>query len=481
MKKTTVKSEKKAEKGTGGTKKAKPMAKNATATPRANAKIHVLTYGCTFNFADSDAIARAVGSAGKYAIAKDEKDAEAVIINTCSVKDSTQEKILFKARQLETQGKKLVVTGCLAQVSPELIEKAVPSASIVGVWSNGKIAEVVGAALAGKKVVSTKKSATLPFNVSVDGIFARVQISRGCLGHCTYCSTKIARGHLQSFPQEEIVDAVKAAVARGAKEIQLTSQDTACYGLDLGGKGKGSGEKGGKEETRTGKQNLATLLEKICAIPGRFRVRIGMGNPEHFWKIRKELARVIRSTDKAYRFLHIPVQSGSDSVLAAMGRRYKTKDYTRLAEYFHQEIPDLTIETDVIVGFPTETQKDFKDTLALVKKTRPQITNISKYSPRPKTVAAKMAQVDRRTINARSSEINELCRRIALEENGKLVGKTCIALVTEKKAGGFSARTPNYKTALLKRGAIGSFITVRTTGYGQCYLKARTARAKNGK
>jgi len=435
------------------------------------AKVFFLTYGCTFNAADTDALKAAV--AKKYEITGSEAKADAVVMNTCSVKDSTQEKILFKARQLDAQGKKLVATGCLAQVSPELIEKAVPSASIVGVWSNAKILEAIDAAIAGKKVVLTKKTQALPFNVSVDGIFARVQISRGCLGQCTYCSTKLARGHLRSIPQDEIVRAARAAVAKGAKEIQLSSQDTACYGFDFKGK-----EKGNAKKAIAGNENLATLVQAICSIPGRFRVRIGMGNPEHFWKIRKELARVICSTDKVYRFLHIPVQSGSDPVLKAMGRGYTASDYSRLVGFFHENIPDLTVETDVIVGFPTETKKDFEETLALMESTRPQITNISKYSPRPKTRAAKMKQVDRRTINARSTEINELCRRIALEENGKLVGKTCVALVTEKKAGGFSARMPNYKTALVKRAAIGSFITVRTTGYGQCYLEARTAGAK---
>jgi len=443
-----------------------------TKTP---AKVFFLTYGCTFNAADTDALKAAVGQ--KYKITDSEAKADVVVMNTCSVKDSTQEKILFKAKKIATQGKKLVITGCLAQVSSELIEKAVPSASIVGVWSNAGMVDAIGKALEGKRTAQTKKTEILPFNVSVDGIFARVQISRGCLGRCTYCSTKIARGHLQSFPQDEIVDAVRAAVARGAKEIQITSQDTACYGFDFEGNGKGSVEKGGEEETGTGKKNLATLLEKICAIPGRFRVRIGMGNPEHFWKIRKELAKAICSTDKAYRFLHIPVQSGSDSVLAAMNRNYKAEEYAKLVGFFRKNIPDLTVETDVIVGFPTETEKDFEETLALMEITRPQITNISKYSPRPKTIAAKMKQVDRSTINARSTKMNALCRKIALEENGKLAGKTYGVLVTERKAGGFSARMPNYKTALLKRAAIGAFITVQTTGYGQCYLKARTARA----
>ncbi len=445
-----------------GIMKAKPIAaKKAKEPVSAAQKVFFLTYGCTFNAADTDALKEAAKK--EFGLAGKESDADVIVMNTCSVKDSTQEKILFKARRLGSQGKKLVITGCLAQVSPEIIENAVPRASIVGVWSNAKIVDAIEIALAGKKIIQTRKTLVLPFNVAVDRIFARAQISRGCLGNCTYCSTKLARGRLESFQQDEIVAAVGSAVARGAKEIQLTSQDTACYGFDFEGNGNGQ------------RENLATLVERICAIPGRFRVRIGMGKPEHFWKIRKELARVICSTDKVYRFLHIPVQSGSDAVLMAMGRRYAAKDYAELVQFFHEEIPDLTVETDVIVGFPTETQKDFEATLDLVERTRPQITNISKYSARPKTVAAGMKQVDRKTINARSTKMNALCRKIALEENGKMAGKKYDVLVTEKAKGFFSARTPNYKTVLLQGGAIGSFITARTTGYGQCYLKGRVA------
>ena len=442
-------------------RKAKPIAAKKT-KPVFTPKVFFLTYGCTFNAADTDAMVKAVKSAKKkIGIAKSEDGADAVVMNTCSVKDSTQEKILFKAKKLDDQGKKLVITGCLAQVSPELVEKAAPGASIVGVWPNARIVEAIESSLAGKRMVSTKKTTDLPLNVTVDGVFARVQISRGCLGRCTYCSTKLARGRLQSFQKDEIVLAVKSAVARGAREIQLTSQDAACYGFDF-------------EENQDGKkENLATLVEAVCAIPGRFRVRIGMGNPEHFEKIKEELARAVCSADKTYRFLHIPVQSGSDSVLEAMNRRYTAKDYAELVKFFYQKIPDLAVETDIIAGFPTETKKDFEATLELVERTRPQITNVSKYSARPKTLAAKMRQVDRKTINARSAKVSALCKKIALEENEKMVGRTYDVLVTEKARGFFSARTPNYKTALVPKATVGAFLKVRITGAGQSHLKAR--------
>jgi MiaB/RimO family radical SAM methylthiotransferase len=269
---------------------------------------------------------------------------------------------------------------------------------------------------------------------------------------------------LQSFPQDEIVIAVESAIAKGAKEIQLTSQDTACYGFDF-------------EGNENGRQNLAVLLRRICAIPGRFRVRIGMGNPEHFWKIRKELAQAISSTEKAYRFLHIPVQSGSDAVLKAMGREYATKDYEELVAFFYKKIPDITIETDIIVGFPDETENDFEATVALVEKTRPEITNVSKYSARPKTFALTMKQLDRKTINERSKIMSDICRRIAFDGNRKMIGRVYEVLMTQKRANGFlSGRTQNYKTVLQKKATIGEFITVGVTSCGQCHLKGKLVK-----
>ena len=428
-------------------------------------KVFFLTYGCTFNAADTDAIKESAKAGNAVAFAKSEADADVVVINTCSVKDATQQKILYKARQLEDSGKKLVMTGCLAQVSPELVEKAAPKASIIGIWSNSRMVDAIDSTFHDKKIIQTKKTGALPFNVSVDGVFARVQVSRGCLGCCTYCSTRLARGRLESFPPETILAGVAAAVRMGAKEIQLTGQDVACYGFDFANEGWKARER----------ENLATLVEKICKIPGRFRVRIGMGNPEHLGKIRESLAKAMES-EKVYKFLHIPAQSGSDSVLKRMGRGYTTREYEKIAAFFRKKIPGVTIETDIIVGFPGETQRDFEKTLELIKRTRPQITNVSKYSQRPKTVAARMRQVEKNAIKERSRIASGLCKRIALEENARMKGRKMTVLVTEKARNFFSARAQNYKTVLLERGPVGAFLQVRITGFGQSHLRASRAK-----
>lgn len=336
------------------------------------------------------------------------------------------------------------------------MEQAVPSASLLGTFSSGRLADALRETAAGNKVAWTKKTGELPFNVSVGGVIARVQICRGCLGFCAYCSTRLARGRLESFKPEKIVAGIGSATAIGAKEIQLCAQDAACYGFDF----------------EAGEQcDLADLIGRICEIDGRFRIRIGMGNPEHFGKIKGKIAEVVEKNGKVYKFLHIPVQSGSDDVLKAMKRDYSAKDYVELTGFFKREIPGVTIETDVIVGFPGETEEDFQKTVGLIEKTRPAITNVSKFSARPGTAAMRMQQVDGNEIKRRSEVCSEICKRIAREENEKMVGETGIALVTERKGILFSARTANYKTVLLQNAALGGFVKVEIASAEQSHLK----------
>lgn len=416
-------------------------------------KVFFETYGCTFNAADTDAFVAAVKKAGME-IAKSEGEADVIILNTCSVKDSTQSKILHRLRALSAKGVKIVVAGCLAQAATAQVRKAAPNAAILGTYASADIADAIKAAEKGGEFTRVKKTADLPFNVEVDGVFARVQISKGCLNNCSYCSTKLARGGLSSYPPEEIVAGVESAVLRGAKEIQLTAQDTACYGFDL--------------EPKT---DLAALLKRVCAIDGRFRVRIGMGCPENFAKIREPLADAMKD-GKVYSFLHLPIQSGSDRVLAAMNRKYTAKEYAELVVFFRREIPPVTIENDIIVGFPGETEGEFERTVESVKSTRPEITNVSKYSARPNTPAAALPQLDRGTVNKRSEIASKLCRRITLEENGRMVGRECEVLVTEDKGKCCLGRAQNYKPVLVEKCGLGKFVKAKIRGFGQSYLQS---------
>ncbi len=425
-------------------------------------KIHVKTYGCTFNQADSDAIIKrlAEGLQGARFVQSD-RTADVVIINSCSVKEATEQKILFEIKRLGLAKKPVVVCGCLAQATPDLVQNANSRAVVVGTFSYDSLSAAVAAALKGEQFARTGRGKELPLVVARDGAVARVQICRGCLGSCSYCSTKLARGGLASHPIKEIVRQVEKAVFGGAREVQLTAQDTGCYGFDL--------EPG---------RDLADLLGAVCAIEGDFRVRVGMMNPEHALKILSRLLKAFEN-QKVYKFLHLPVQSGSDDVLKQMRREYSAKDFLKVVRAFRKKFPGLTLATDVIVGFPTEAGKDFEETAALVRRIRPEVCNVSKYSSRPKTPAHKLRQLPNLQVKRRSEVLSALCRRISLESNEKMVGSERSVLFTGKTAAGISGRAENYKPvsipaadAARHRLKPGDFALVKITGAGPSHLKA---------
>ena len=220
-----------------------------------------------------------------------------------------------------------------------------------------------------------------------------VPINEGCLNTCSFCKTKQARGILFSYSIESIKEVVKSAVNRGVKEIYLTSQDTACYGFDIG-------------------TNLPELLKELISVKGNYKIRIGMMNPWHLRKIKKELFEVIKNR-RIIKFLHIPVQSGSEKVLENMKRMHSVKEFEKIAEEFRKKFPrkkfpDSTIATDIIVGYPTEKEEDFEQTLKLIKKVKPEVLNISAFSSRPKTPASKLKQLSSEVIKERTRRLNKL-------------------------------------------------------------------------
>lgn len=410
-------------------------------------KFFLKTYGCTFNQADGDALKQKVAAAGHEF--SGETEADLIILNTCAVKKPTQEKILRKIR--DCNGRRLLVTGCLAQATPELVEKANPRASILGTFAQQEILEAVEKTARGDKTRIIERKETV-FNSGLEGIVARIQISRGCNSQCFFCETKLARGNVESRPLKEVVRAIEEALALGAKEIQLCSQDTGCYGIDSG-------------------TDLVELLRAIDGIDGDFFVRLGMLNPMHAKKMLAELVDVFDSR-KLYKFIHIPVQSGSEKVLEEMNRKHSARDFEEVVAAFRKKFPEITVETDLIVGYPTETEEDFLETVEMVKRVEPDIVNVSRFSAMPKTVAARMKQLPHETVAARSRELNELCRRISLEKNRKMVGKKYEVLVVENARNGFLARNSFYKPVLVQKGVLGEFVEATVLDAGESHLKA---------
>jgi len=222
--------------------------------------------------------------------------------------------------------------------------------------------------------------------------FGTIQISEGCVGNCAYCITKLAKGELYSFQIKDIVKEFKSILAKGINKIYITSQDNGAYGLDRG------------------RLEFVKLIKEILKINDKYKIRIGMMNPEHAIKIIDELVEIYKDK-RVIKFIHIPVQSGSSKVLEDMGRKYKVKDFVGIVNKFRKEIPEICISTDIICGYPTETENDFEKSILLIKKTKPNVLNISKFASRPGTKASKLKQLSSETIKNRSRRMSELFRK----------------------------------------------------------------------
>ncbi|MFH1424969.1 MAG: tRNA (N(6)-L-threonylcarbamoyladenosine(37)-C(2))-methylthiotransferase [archaeon] len=368
-------------------------------------KFYIETYGCSRNFADSEHIAGVLSA--EHEQVESEKDADLIVINTCTVKKPTELKILKRVKEL--RHKKLIIAGCMPEVQLEELKKVAPNAEFWGV----KHEEVLDG-----PVIRTNK------------IIGIVPISSGCLGNCTYCIVKNARGPLKSYAPEKIIKSVEQFIQDGCKEIWITAQDTAAYGFDIN-------------------SNLAELLTKVCAVHGDFKVRVGMMNPNHVLKIQDELIGAFKS-EKLFKFLHLPVQSGNDQVLKDMNRQYSVEEFKQIVERFRKEFPGFAISTDVIVGYPTETEAQFQDTLDLIKEIEPDDINISRFGKRPGTEAEKLKEHEEVVKKNRSSKLTDLAKEVRQKRNNTWLGWTGSVLIDEESQG----RNYAYKQIIIE-GKIG--------------------------
>jgi len=237
-----------------------------------------------------------------------------------------------------------------------------------------------------------------------------IPINTGCLNACTYCKTKHARGQLGSYTIEEIVNRAKQAFEEGVVELWLTSEDTGAWGRDLG-------------------LTLPDLLEKLVqVIPDGCRLRLGMTNPPYILDHLEQIGNIMKS-DKVYKFLHVPIQAGSDSVLNDMKREYTSDDFCRVVNVLRQRVPSITFATDIICGFPTETTEDFNETLAICRKYKFPVLYINQYYPRPGTTASKMKRVPTRDVKQRTKQLTDLFH--SYEPYRKRIGQKYQVLVTE--------------------------------------------------
>ncbi|MFQ5838350.1 MAG: tRNA (N(6)-L-threonylcarbamoyladenosine(37)-C(2))-methylthiotransferase [Thermoplasmata archaeon] len=411
-------------------------------------KVFVEAYGCTLNQGDGRWIARRLSEAG-HRIVEGPDGADACVLVTCTVIETTERRMLKRMRQLAGKDRRLVVAGCMASVQTDVIKEAVPSADVVPPTQMDRIADLLPSAADAEYECFEPRS-------TVDGI---IPIAQGCLASCTYCISTVARGPLRSYPPEEVVAEVSNALKRGRLEIRLTSLDTGQYGRDLG-------------------INLAVLLGQVCQAEGSFRVRVGMMSPMMLRPIIDDLLEAYKQ-EKLFKFLHLPVQSGDDEVLRRMKRGYTVEQFWDVIEAFRREINPLTLATDIIVGFPGEGEEEFENTLELVRELRPDILNITRFSPRPGTPAAAIeGQVPSWVMKERSRELTKLRFEIGRETHRRLIGSSLRVLTTEEgKWETTLARSDAYRPVVLPgRWPLGEFLDVRVEGSTETYLQGRPLR-----
>jgi MiaB-like tRNA modifying enzyme len=414
-------------------------------------KFYLEVYGCTANKSDACLI-KGILKEKNHILIENIDEADFIILLTCTVINTTEQRMLSRLRFFKKTGKNIIVSGCMASLQSDLIKSIIPNAMILPAQNSYQILDL----LKDEEIKLVNINKTL-FSKYYENVIAPISISEGCDFSCTYCITSSARGKLISFPMSGIIKNISYAIKQNCKEIQLTAQDTSSYGFDKG-------------------PNLGELLENVNKINGEFRVRVGMMNP---YTCLRNIETIIKGfkDKKIYKFLHVPVQSGSNEILKKMNRKYTIDDFLMIINKFREEFPNITISTDVIVGFPNETQSQFQNTIKLLKKVNPDITNITRFSARPFTKAKNMnGRLKTELVKKRSKILTDLCNKISKEKNLTHIGKICIALITEKgKNNTFVGRTENYKPIILKEKVkIGEMIPVKVIKGTSTYLVGTT-------
>ena len=397
--------------------------------------IFIKNFGCSSNTADGEVLAGCLAQA-RYKITQTETEADLLIYNTCAVKGPTENRIINEIKNAP-KNKKIVISGCLPKISFERMLREVHFDGAVGPAVGGEIVDVVRRVLEGETVVNVgvleKPLLSLPRQTS-NPIISIVPINFGCLGSCSYCCVVHARGRLQSYSIPEIAERMKKDYSAGVKEFWITSQDTASYGREL-------------------HTDLAELLFTVGGLEGDFLVRVGMMTPNLVTDMQSRLIWAFEDK-KIFKFLHLPVQSGDDTVLQYMRRFYTAAEFRGIVESFRASYPDLTLATDVIVGFPGETQEAFQNTLKLLEEVKPDVVNVSKFFARPKTPVWNMKDglVEKEEIKRRSTVASELAKRLSKERNQRWVGWSGEVLIDEKGKveGSWVGRNFAYKPIVLK-------------------------------
>lgn len=417
-------------------------------------RVWVEVHGCASNQADGEAIVGQLVKQG-YELAEGVECADALLLLTCSVKVPTVQRMLHRLNEMNKLNKPLVIGGCLAKNWPELLRKNYPKASLLGPDSVHLATEAIKLSIQGERVEFLED-----LNLPKLGLPRRrrnpavaiVPIARGCLQSCTYCAEPY-KGKLLSYPLQLIVQEVRCALKEGCKEVWLCSLDNACYGIDLG-------------------TDLAELLQSLCELKQKFWIRVGMASPHYLFRILPKLLRVY-AEEHLFKFLHLPLQSGSERVLGLMGRQHSLQEFESIVQAFRSSFECMTLASDLIVGFPTETEQDFELSLRAVERYRFDVLNISKFGSHPSTPAAELPSVDACTVKQRCKQLVCLAKRVSLELNREWLDWQGECLVDEQGKGGtWVARNFAYKPIVLRseEDLLGKWVEVRVRDCTPHYL-----------
>ncbi len=436
---------------------------------RRRRRVFLKSFGCSSNVADGEFMAGALTEAG-FKLTSSAAEADVLIYNTCAVKTPTENRTIeVLKRASEMKSKLLVVTGCLPLVNPERLKKQVRFDAVLGTNPGSGIVEtvreLVGARPCNRIKIGTVASSSLLLpRRAMNPVVSIVPVAQGCLGACSYCCVVFARGHLRSSSIQEIIKRVKMDLGSGAREIWLTGQDMAAYGRDIG-------------------INLAALLNELCQLDGDYMIRVGMMTPNLALNMLDDLVEAFQN-EHVFKFVHLPVQSGSNQVLKRMNRLYTVNQFRSVVETFRNIIPQVTVATDIICGFPGETRDNFEESSKLIEEVKPDVVNISKFFSRPKTAAENMnPKVSSVEVNDRSSKMTHLVKRISSEKNVAWLNWKGRILIDEhgKQPNTFIGRNFAYKPIVVRsrnESLVGTFADVRVTKAFQTYLEAETANGK---
>jgi len=408
-------------------------------------RIYIHTTGCSISQALGEILR---GILSHHTLVTQMDNADIIILNLCAVKKPTEDRGVALAKKISRMGKMIIITGCLAEGSHTRIIREIPGANIISISElMNNPDEILTKLSSGEHIIKVGVPLRLTYPTQREQsnpLIAIIPICFGCINSCSFCIDRIIWGRPKSIPIDQILKEIKRLLKNGAKEIRLTAHDTAVYGYDRG-------------------HTLVDLLEKILEIPGDYRIRIGMASPNTFEKISDALLDIIKNEERIYKFIHIPLQSGSDRILRLMNRPYTAQQFRELYKKSRRKLgDDATIATDIITAFPTETESDHQATVKLLQELKPDIVNISRYGDRPGVPSAKLKpKIHSRIAKRRTKEIFELVRRISYEKNMRFIGRTLDVLYLEKR-GLYLGRAYNNRIVYVKHiQKLGEFYTTK--------------------